>query len=984
MSEFIYDKNEILKQTNGGLEVIKHLYPNEKLFSGGSEKKPTHFNVGFCVEETPSFIIVPNTLGSDCVVVKSFKTGDTYTCFSLVMEEHGKNFGEACKWIAESIGLTLKGYTAKKGDFEFKDATPDQKVGETYIEYNKEVSAKELAVLGPLVGENEIEIFKIRSAKSVTKIKQYTNHAKHGTCKKQLVTVATEDYPILIYDYGTWQKIYQPFGKYTKTDKNGKTTKVDVRFSYAGKKPDNYVFGLDSLIDYYHDEWKLNHYDDEKETYEKFKNVIIAGGDRDGLNISSLGYPVIWLNSETAKLDYKTYKLLLEIADNVCYCGDLDLTGVKETIKLALDFIHIKIIWLPNWIKAKKGKDVTDFTKFSYKEENPDFVKNQFTSLVYTALPARFWEEKKTKDGKVKGYDINNEALVKFLNYNGFYLYEDENAKDDYEFIRVENGVFERIKPHQIVNFPLQFAQNKLLPIALRNAIHRSPQISDKRLSKLGKIKPTFINSERNFQRLFFENEVITVGKDAITKHSYKYNTNNVWKDAIIPHHITLAKNKSFKIFKNQQGAWDIDIYAKDNHFLNYLINTSRIHWRVCGNDPYDTQINAIKENDLEPEEESKQIKEVLKKRNAYRKENKFNLTEKGLTPAQIAEQKLSLINKIFAWGYLLHEKKLDDKAWAVFAMDNRVSEIGESNGGSGKSIMFDKAVKYIVRNYKYINGGNKKLIESDFLFDGVDATTNYVVFDDLDSRFPFRSVYANITGEFVVNPKGTKAFNLLFHESPKIAFTSNFGLYSPDDSTLRRLLIVPFSDYYHKKSDNNYEDYSPNDDFGKNLFTEFTKEEDNDYFNLAFEAIQFFLNTTTKIEAPNDNVEKRNALQTIGTDFKEWADGYFIHEERINDFIIKTTANEDCNSKLKKTLSSHFFKKKLQEWCKYHGFIYCPPSKDYTTTVSKTGAVSIRKSMEGTTQEILFLKSPAKARIIKDNVQKIAQAAQDDDDMPF
>ncbi|WP_304137357.1 primase-helicase family protein [Mesonia mobilis] len=982
MSDFKYDKDQILGKTNGGLDVIKYLYPNEKLFSGGSEKKPKHFKVGFIHEETESVIIVPATLGSDCVIVKAFKDGSTYSCFDLVMQEHGLEFGEACKWIAENLNLTLDGFTARKGEFKFIDAEPGAEVG-TFIDHNEKITEAEFKVLGPLVSEKEAEIFNLRSAKRIIKVVEYKNHPKHGTCKKQLITEATPDYPIFFYDYGKWQKIYQPFGK--SKDQNGKT--VDRRFSYAGTKPENFVFGLESLEDYYHDEWKLDNYDEENERYHKFKTVILVVGDRDGLNVSSMGFPVIWLNSETAKLQWGDYQRLLEIAENVCYCGDLDETGVKQTIKLALDYTDIKIIWLPDWIRnVQNGKDVTDFAKQAFNRYGEGSLVTQFRKLVYTALPARFWDEKKRKkDGVITGYDFNNEALVKFLNYNGFYRYEDANSKEDYEFVRVVNGVYERIKPHQITNFPLEWAQDKHLPISLRNAIHRTPQISDKRFTKLDKIEPDFTNSDRDYQRLFFDNKVIHIGKEEITQTNYKSNKANVWKDAIIPHNIQLAKTKNFKIFKNDKGEWDIDILTENNHFLNYLINTSRIHWRVCGNDPFQAEIRAIKEKELDLIEENKLVTQVLENRKKYREENKFNIAEEGLKLEQIAEQKLSLINKIFAWGYLLHDKKLDDKAWAVFAMDNRVSEIGESNGGSGKSIMFDKAIKYIVKQYKYINGGNKKLIESDFLFDGVTANTNYVIFDDLDSRFPFRSVYTNVTGEFVVNPKGKTHFNLLFHESPKIAFTSNFGLFSPDDSTLRRLLIVPFSDYYHYKGDNNFENYSPKDDFGKNLFTEFNDQENTDFFNLAFEAIQFFLNTEEKIEAPTENVDKRNALQTIGTDFKEWADNYFILEKNLNEVIAKKTALENCNKRVQKSLSSHFFKKRLSEWCKFHGFDYCPPTKEATTQRLANGSERLMKNIDGETLEVIFIKDAKKYQESKDLKTQIENDLEEGlDDIPY
>lgn len=973
MSEYLYDKTKILEQTNGGLEVIKRLYPNEKLFSGGSEKKPVHFRVGFMSEETPSFIIVPNTLGSACVVVKSFKDGDTYTCFSLVMEEKGLSFGAACKWIAENLNLTLGGYTAKHGDFEFKDATEDQEVGTTYIDYNENLTNADLAVLGPLVGKKEVEIFKLRSAKSVTKIKQYNNHPKHGNAKKQLVTVATEDYPVLVYDYGTWQKIYQPFGKYEKTDKTGKTTKVDVRFSYAGEKPTNFVFGLESLEDYYQEEWKFLHYDEEQNIYEKFKNVLIAGGDRDGLNASSLGYPVVWLNSETAKLDHDTYKRLLKIADNVCYCGDLDATGVKETIKLALQFIDVKVVWLPSWIRSKRGKDLTDFAKLVHKKENPDFVINQFKSLVYNALPARFWDEIRDAKGKLKKLEFNNEAISQFLVFNGFNRYEDENGKDDYEFIRIENGVVERVLPHHIVNFPLEWARRKNKPVALRNQIQRSPQISEKRFIGLPQFKPNFKNTGPDFQRMFFSNKVVTVGKNNITAVKYEHANINVWKDKIIDHDISIDAKKSFKITK-EGDKWDIEILNENNSFLNYLINTSRLHWRVFGNKPYEDRINKVRGKEISPDEKEAQIAAILKERNAYRADNKFNLQEKGLSTSQLYEQKLCLINKLFAWGYLLHEEKLHHKGWAVYGMDNKVSDVGESNGGSGKSLFFDLAMEFLLKKTKTVNGRQKDLDKDKFIYDGVTKDTSYFLIDDISPYFPLDILYSPITTKFPVNPKGFTPYVLDFKDSPKIAITSNSGIYNAGESTMRRLLIVPFSDYYHAHGKDDLEAYSPNDDFGKNLITQFNKEETNDFINLALESIQFYLNTPGKVDAKSTNVDKRNALESMGNDFKDSLDA-FLTEDKFNTEILKEDLMEAYNHGKTKKLKSSAFKKKLQSYCDFYGLALNPP---YEVTLDQYGR--IMKTENKQQNEYLYIKDFNLSTQVKDN----RQAMKEDSDLPF
>ena len=56
----------------------------------------------------------------------------------------------------------------------------------------------------------------------------------------------------------------------------------------------------------------------------KLETVIIATGGTDGINIASLGYDVIWFNSETEVINSQEYYELSQIAKNIYYIPDLD------------------------------------------------------------------------------------------------------------------------------------------------------------------------------------------------------------------------------------------------------------------------------------------------------------------------------------------------------------------------------------------------------------------------------------------------------------------------------------------------------------------------------------------------------------------------------------------------------------------------------------------------------------------------------------
>lgn len=927
MSDFKYDKNHLLEETNGGLNVIRRLYPQCE-----NGNKFVHFKLR--KEATASTNVFKS---GELYLVKDHGDGSTYNAIDLVMQSEQLEFADACKWVAQEFNINGLSTAFNRPHLEFKPAVEGQEPGEIYFEY-KDFTEAELAVLGPVVNSKICAEYDLKSCASFTQIKKYKGHEKYGDQTMQIITKANEKYPIFVFDFDSWQKIYQPLNVDTQ-----------YRFRYAGKKPKNHVFGLDLLNEALMT-YQMNF--DGEEQPKKLKEVIIAGGDRDALNVASLGYPVVWLNSEGAKLEYDTYKTLTDYADNVYYLGDIDRPGVDKSVKLALQYIHIKIVWLPEWLKkfsyrGKPRKDFKDFVDCTYSDSDPEKLIREFKGLLADALPARFWDEIKQKNKPPKYY-FNNEACYRHLKYQGFYLFEEDRAKEDFSFIRVQEGIVERVKHHHISNFPAEYLRNKKKPISLLNFIHRSGQLSQPSLAKLDKKEIDFKDCSFDHQLMFFKNNIWKITKDGIEEIKYKNADNTyVWKDKIIQHQVKASKKKSFKIIK-KGDQYDIEILNNEHDFLNYLVNTSRVHWRKCGDAPFNLKLNALDPLDANYD---KAVATVENERAAYRKANKFNIAEEGLTAAEIQEQKEHLINKIFAYGYLLHKQKIDDRAWCVFGMDHRISDIADSNGGSGKSLLFNRAVREILLNNKYKAGRDKEVFKNNHKYEGVSGNTDYMLFDDLDSHFPFSQVFSEITGDLPVNPKHGTEYLLPFSESPKFAMTSNFGLFKADSSTNRRILYCVFSDYYHYRSDDDKAEHNPTMDFEKVLFTQWDEEEYNNFFNDSAGCLEFYLGETKKINPPLNNVEKRNSLTTMGDGFKDWADSYFT-ENNLDEYVPKKDAFTDfeIKSNLKKWTSQRF-KSSLKEWCKYYGYILNP--EEYLNSNGRC-----IQNYNGTTMEMVYIRT--------------------------
>lgn len=124
------------------------------------------------------------------------------------------------------------------------------------------------------------------------------------------------------------------------------------RFMYAGKLPDPYVFGWEQLPT--KGEW-----------------LIITGGEKDVLSLSSHGFSAISFNSETAKVPCSIIKELAARFVKIIFLYDADSTGKMESAKrveeLSPQYPVIKVD-LP-LIGSKKEKDISDFFALGGKRE---------------------------------------------------------------------------------------------------------------------------------------------------------------------------------------------------------------------------------------------------------------------------------------------------------------------------------------------------------------------------------------------------------------------------------------------------------------------------------------------------------------------------------------------------------------------------------------------------------------------------------------
>lgn len=933
---------QIYDATEKGLKIIKYFYPQAEIGKAFSIRAD---------EKTPSSHI--KEIKGVWRLTDFGESDESKTPIDIIMSELNIKVGEAIYWAAREFGVVGDDVIVKEKNvakIERREATDDEQEGQ-FIFKAKPFTEYELRLLGPKVDESHCENLNWVSLEYYRRTKKDKN-----TDKLMTTTISsTEFYPIFmrkcIYTDITgklqhFHKIYQPLN-----------AEKQYRFFYEGYKPQQYINGLHEL--------KAFHAEFNADAEERFHNnpansekvfkptklpeAFICSGERDALCLEALKYPPLWFNSETYNLsDYEYYEIS-KYVERIYNIPDIDETGIRKGKELANKFIEIYTVWLPKKLREyndnrqRPRKDLRDYVEI-WKE------KKDFDNIVRMAMPVQFWETKLVKGEK--RLEINTEFLFNFLAMNGFYCLEDKSTKTGIVFIQIKDNVVYKTNAKKVQSFIKKFAQDRYLDIDIRNLIHNSTRISENQLMGLAEIELSFIDFTPESQTFYFQNAAFVVKADAIEEYSLKKMSEYVWEEEVIPHTVKRLE-PSFKITNNEFGEWDIVTNHLDSNFFKFIINTSRIHWRK----EFETQF-ADNLNTSEAIE--------------YREKYHFDISGPYLSEEETEEQRDHLINKIFALGYLLHRHKSNHRAWCVFAMDNKISDGEDCNGGSGKSVCL-KLIQKLMKS-KYIPGGNPKVIENPHIYEGVTEHTDYMLVDDADKYLPFRFFFDTVTGDMVVNPKHGTIYTIPFENVPKIAISSNYTLDRFDASTERRILYMVFSDYYHEKTDSNgyHETRTIFDDFQKDLFrNKYSEEEWNADLNFLMDCTQFYLSTidlSVKIQPPMGNVKARN-LRAVMTDvFFDWAQVYFYEDsENCNNCISRDKALQDFgNSTGQKKWTMNKFSKAIKAFCNLTEYVLCLNPVELQNAQGR-----IIRKVDGKSTEMLYIQTKKAINILDSDLKK-------------
>lgn len=563
-----------------------------------------------------------------------------------------------------------------------------------------------------------------------------------------------------------------------------------------------------------------------------------------------------------------------------------------------------------------------DFCKLYYEQlkDLPEFLfgrhKWRFNEdkQLETAQPLeddeKFWDEDlKTSRAGVdyKTYNFKYTRCFKFLQNRGFGRFRKING--EFDFIQINNPFVRTVTHLDVRDFLTEFCKTYASEDVLDMIYKGGPQyVGPDKLSNLEYKLPIFEKPIRGQQRLYFKNSVWDISNEEIKEFKHEQLNYNIWQDQINDFSPTILP-PLFTIKKvDGKFSFELTNIGKSCHFLQFLINSSNFSWRK------EDAINKGGTADISDEEKY--------------------------------EDDVHLIAKLCAIGFLTSSAKDRNIAKAVIGLDGKQSEIGISNGRSGKSLIGELMRKIVVT--KYTNGKTIDLIHDKFPWEGMTEKTKLVFIDDVKRDFNFELIFANITGDWHVNCKGEKQFDIQFEESPKIYLTNNHAMKGEGSSFTDRQWQLAFSDYYN-------EEHKPLNDFGCMFFSEWDYAQWNLCWNMVAQCVRTFF-TYGCIESPGERLEKRKFRAEATEEFISWADEYFSNTNHINEKLIRKEMYDALLTYIpeqqKKYYTAQTFKFRLQSYCKLKDLLFNPHKLDPLTKkpcfFSKTGEPVLEDKSNG------------------------------------
>lgn len=630
---------------------------------------------------------------------------------------------------------------------------------------------------------------------------------------------------------------------------------------------------------------------------------------------------LLHLESAGAESIYKPGVLASDMAKSIVDAkGEGDYVTVHKVHPLRMSEYQLKTLWAletpHEFIKrhAAALKEAGEFKigKLLYFYDRDAEASNDLErfKLAQQILPEeQFWEDcsYNTQTGRrVIDYRFDYDKIRAFLFNRGIGLYEYNPGL--YRTVRKEGKFMEDVSHPWIQRYVADFCDTlkdrEVVKMILRG---NTQYLGPNNLNYMYMHNPEWIQPTRDEQIMVFRNCFWRITAEKIEQRPHSELNGMIWNNQVIPFDAELGK-PMLTVRKDDNGWFvkESDDLAKSEMY-QYLVATSMFHWQKF------YQLRRTTEGMVwHPTVDVKD------------------------RPAQTTDEErrnmhMHVATKLIAWGYKLRDYRDRSNMRSIICMDGLESQVGKSEGGSGKSI-FATATKHC-QNLFNVDGKTADLKNDKFLYHGVDERTKEIVFDDVRVNFDFELLFSQITEAIRVKPFQGAPITI---PSPVFTITTNHAIRGDSTSFRRRQYLLGFSNYF-----NEYR--NPRHVFGHTLFEDWDKTQWNLYYNLMATAIQVYMQYPDlgRYGIDSGDISRRKLRQQLGEDFLEFADLYFERGYMLNKLIVKERVLEDYLAQFpndRKFMDVRRIKEKCELYAKYTGMDYNAMAKGPDGRIKSSG----------------------------------------------
>lgn len=571
---------------------------------------------------------------------------------------------------------------------------------------------------------------------------------------------------------------------------------------------------------------------------------------------------------------------------------------------------QIKEFWhlhsTPSFLNAygEQLKKLPEFTLAGLTRRWSD-EKQEF-ELAQAILPhEQYWQEEVTEDRmgrERKQVKFSYQNWLNFMRNRGYGLYEYKPMH--YRFIHMNEKVVHETAPISIRHYMIDFTREIDEPQVLEMLLRGGKQFfGPDNLHNLPKLDLNWSKSDKDCMYFYFKKTYWKITADTMEEYPLSDLPAYVWKDQtrdfepkLIGSMMRLDRDGDRWVMGDTSAAAQAAMAKSD--IARFYFCTSHFHWR--------------KQQELYTDPEGK----------------KFWIEKENPEKATTDETQFFLANlasKIVAAGYVAHDYINHAVMKAIVCMDGAESEVGRSQGGTGKSIwgkQFEHLLPMVI-----IDGKRKNIEDDNHLYEEVDERTKVMMFDDVKVNFNFEFLFSQITTGLSVNPKGEKRYKV---DPPKFILATNHALNGDGNSFERRQYTLSFSDYFNGHR-------TVGDEFGRQLFHEWDWEQWNLFYNWMATCVQNYLRHGLQYSIPGNMLERRKLRQDIGENFLSWSGlvfdqssaesgdwmGIFLNKKIEKGYLLEKYLEQYPRDR--RYMDATKMKDKVKKYCEYVGLEFNP-----------------------------------------------------------